>query len=348
MRHNTLTIINILTLFLFVLISPINAKNKSEFNINGAVLTHIHKEGNGYGSKKSETTHSHLENTGFNSVQINTFCYMKDKSIPAVYYGFDPTMQNKKIKKEIKNLHKKGFTVMLKPHVWIGGNEFNPDNWRNKIDYINPGKLASWFHNYGNYIKSEAKIAENSKVEIFVIGTELVKLTKYEKEWKKLIKEIREIYSGKITYAAEGSNALNIEFWDDLDYIGIDAYFQLTDKKDPDIKDLEEGWVKYEKDLKKLSEKFNKKIIFTEIGYKSVRGTAVRPWEWSNNSEISQQQQAQAFEAMYRTFADKAYIEGIYIWKYFTDNDSYEKDNVASGFTPYGKIAEGVISGWIN
>ena len=26
---------------------------------------------------------------------------------------------------------------------------------------------------------------------------------------------------------------------------------------------------------------------------------------------------------MYRTFGNKEYIEGIYIWKYFTDNNSY-------------------------
>jgi len=36
------------------------------------------------------------------------------------------------------------------------------------------------------------------------------------------------------------------------------------------------------------------------------------------------------------------------IWKYFTDNNSYEKDNIKKGFTPYGKITEGAISGWIN
>ncbi len=347
MQYNLLKYIYITILLSLLLSSPGIAQKKSGFNINGAVLTHIHKQDSGYGSKKSVQMHKHLLNTGYNSVQINTFCYMKDKSIPAVYYGFDPTMKNKTIKKEIKKLHKKGFTVMLKPHLWIGGNEFNPDNWRNKIDYSNPGELASWFYNYGSYIKSEAKLAEESNVEIFVIGTELVKLTKYEKEWKKLISEIREIYSGKITYAAEGSNAFNINFWNELDFIGIDSYFQLTDKTDPDIKDLENGWVKYENELSDLSKKFNKKIIFTEIGYKSVMGTAIKPWEWSNSSEISQQQQAQAFEAMYRTFADKEYIEGIYIWKYFTDNDSYEKGNVANGFTPYGKIAEGVISGWI-
>ena len=94
------------------------------------------------------------------------------KSLPAVFYGFDPTLSNKHIKKEIEKLHNNGFTVMLKPHLWIGGIEFDPENWRNKIDYTNPGDLASWFYNYGNYIVKQAKLAENNSVEYFVIGTE--------------------------------------------------------------------------------------------------------------------------------------------------------------------------------
>ncbi len=341
----TLYIIIIL-LIAFVPVS--SAKNKwSGFNINGAVLSHIHKEGNGYGSRKSSEMHNHLKKTGYNSVQINTFCYMKDKGIPAVYYGFDPTLDNKYLKKEIEQLHSHGFTVMLKPHLWIGGLEFNPDNWRNKIDYSNPGDRASWFFNYGNYITKQAKLAEKNGVKYFVIGTELVKLAKYDKDWRKIIKDLRKVFSGKLTYAAEGSNAFNVLFWDDLDYIGVDVYFRLSKNDNPDLKDLVEGWKKHEEQLRVLSEKYNKKIIFTEIGYKSVKGTTVRPWEWNAGQEVSQQQQAQAFEAMFRTFSDKPYIEGIYIWKYFTDNDSYEKGNIKGGFTPYGKIAEGIISGWI-
>ncbi len=348
MIYNYQNLYVIIFIILIAFTTPSLALNKAEFNINGAVLSHIHKEGSGYGSKKSGEMRKHLKKTGYNSVQINTFCYMRDISIPAVYYGFDPTLDNKYLRKEIKKLHKKGFTVMLKPHVWVGDNEFKPDNWRNKIDYTNPGERASWFHNYGKYILTQAEFAEKNGVEIFVIGTELVRMTKYDKEWKKLISDVREVYKGKLTYAAEGSNAFNIMFWEQLDFIGLDVYFQLTDKLKPELSDLEQGWKKHEEKLKILSDKFKKKIIFTEIGYKSVEGTAVRPWEWNNKeNNVSQLQQAQAFEAMFRTFSDKEYIEGIYIWKYFTDNDSYEKGNIEKGFTPYGKIADGVISNWI-
>jgi len=46
-------------------------------------------------------------------------------------------------------------------------------------------------------------------------------------EWKKLIQNIRKIYSGQLTYAANFDNYQNIAFWEDLDVMGINAYFKL-------------------------------------------------------------------------------------------------------------------------
>ena len=195
---------------------------------------------------------------------------------------------------------------------------------------------------------SEAELAERTGVEIFVIGTELVGVSKYTDEWQGLINEVREVYSGKLTYAAEGMNAKKIEFWDSLDYIGIDAYFPLSKRSNPSLAELIEGWQKYEPQIKKLAERYGKKVIFTEIGYKSVEGTTIKPWEWSKNGEASESEQALAFQATSKVFSDKPYLAGVFVWKYFTDMNSYEKANNLKGFTPYRKKAEEVLSTWFN
>jgi len=273
---------------------------------------------------------------------------MKDIKEPEILYGYDPSLKPKYIEKEIRNLHKLGFSVMLKPHVWVGGSNLNPENWRNKISYADENLKSRWFENYKKFIIYQAEIAERTGVKIFVIGTELVGISNEDKYWKGLINDIRKVYSGKITYAAEGMNAKNITFWSELDYIGIDAYFKLTDKDNPELKDILSGWEIYKNEMKALNEKYNKRIIFTEIGYKSVDGTTIRPWEWKNDKKENQVQQAQAFEAFFRVFSDSEFIAGFYIWKYFTSNNSYEKDNIPKGFTPFNKIAEGVISAWIS
>ena len=50
-------------------------------------------------------------------------------------------------------------------------------------------------------------LTERNNVEIFVVGTELVGLSKYTMDWRRLIQKVREVYGGKLTYAAEGWNA---------------------------------------------------------------------------------------------------------------------------------------------
>lgn len=312
----------------------------------GAILAHIHKVGSGYGSRKSQEMHKHLITIGYDTVQINTFAYMRNRKHTEVYFNNDLTLSNKYVKEEIRNLHRAGFKVMLKPHVWIGGHELDPDNWRSKIDFSHKEKLNSWFSNYEKFITDQAELAEELKVEIFVIGTELEGLSKYTDNWNNLIKKIRSVYSGRLTYAAEWKNANNVKFWDGLDYIGIDAYYPLTNKNNPSIEELKNSWAKYDSELSSLYKVYGKKIIFTEIGYKSVEGTAIRPWEWRQNTKYSEEEQAAAFEALSKFFATKPYLAGVFIWKYFTDYNSYEKGNIKKGFTPYGKKAENVITDW--
>ncbi|GJM16039.1 MAG: hypothetical protein DHS20C13_13660 [Thermodesulfobacteriota bacterium] len=324
---------------------PDNSDTK-ELKYKGAVLAHIHRIGNGYGSTLSIDMHKHLSSIGYNYVQLNTFAYMRNRKDVKIYIGGDPSMAPQFVENEIRNLHDMGFKVMLKPHIWIGGHDLDPDNWRSKIDFDDPKKRKKWFESYSEFILAEAEIAERTGTEMLVVGTELVGVSKYTDEWGRIIAKIRELYSGKLTYAAEGMNAQKIKFWDDLDYIGIDAYFPLTDKAKPSLEELTKGWEKYEPQIKSLADKYGKQIIFTEIGFKSVEGTAIKPWEWEQKGKTSQEEQALAFEATSIAFKDKPYLAGIFIWKYFTDMNSYEKGNNEKGFTPYGKEAEKVISGW--
>ena len=233
----------ILCLIAFLILGS-NKNIPQSLKYKGAVLAHIHDMGSGYGSDKSKKMQDHLASIGYNSIQLNTFGYMKSSKHTEVLYKLDPTMSKDFVSKEIRSLKSKGFKVMLKPHIWIGNLEFDPDNWRNKIDFDNEKELDLWFKNYKEFILYEAKIAEEHNVEIFVIGTELVELTKYDDSWRDLIKSVRSVYNGKLTYAAEGLKAENISFWDDLDYIGIDAYFPLSNKVNPNLDELRRGWNK--------------------------------------------------------------------------------------------------------
>jgi len=106
-------------------------------------------------------------------------------------------------------------------------------------------------------------------LEGLCIGTELyITTTQHEQKWRNIIKEIRKVYSGQLTYAANFHKEYEeIKFWDALDYIGVQAYFALTNKENPSLKELRKGWIPHHRRLKQFHEKWQKPIVFTEIGY---------------------------------------------------------------------------------
>ena len=75
-----------------------------------------------------------------------------------------------------------------------------------------------------------AELAARIQADIFCVGTELSKLSVYDAEWRRIIRDVRKIYKGPLTYAAvQGPEFENLRFWDALDYIGLNNYYPLPD-----------------------------------------------------------------------------------------------------------------------
>ncbi len=100
--------------------------------------------------------------------------------------------------------------------------------------------------------------------------------------WKDIIKQTRKNYSGKLIYAANFDQFKEVNFWDNLDKIGINAYFTLRNGKEENIEQaLTNGWRNVFSDIKKFRDGKNlnnKKIIFTELGYTFKEGSTIAPW----------------------------------------------------------------------
>ena len=79
---------------------------------------------------------------------------------------------------------------------------------------------------YTAYIMAFAKIAADENSAMYCIGTEMQLVVKNRDQlFLRLIKQVREIYNGKLTFAENWNCFENVKFWDWLDYFGIDAYF---------------------------------------------------------------------------------------------------------------------------
>lgn len=237
-----------------------------------------------------------------------------------------------------------GMRVMLKPQLWLH------HGWVGDLEYTNESDWKSWESDYKEYILEFARIAELTGVDLLCIGTEFKKALQLRPQyWFGLIEEVRKVYTGPLTYCANWDEFENVEIWSTLDYIGVSAYFPLTETETPSVEELKKGWQPIKKRLQKLSDKFGgKKIIFTEYGYLSVDGCAGKTWELEKvrmQLDPNPLAQCNALEALYGSFCDEDFWAGGFLWKWYTHNGGrqayWERD-----YTPQNKAAEKTIKEW--
>ncbi len=233
--------------------------------------------------------------------------------------------------------------VMLKPHVWVMG-----EGWTGDYTLTTDKEWNKWEKDFSTYILNYAKVADSLNVEMLCIGTEYrIPARERPEFWKSMIKDIREVYSGKITYASNWDNYENISWWDAVDYIGIDAYFPLAEGSHPSITEIEEGWKPIKEKLFAFSQEWKKPILFTEYGFQSANGAAGKHWELDKSADnVNEQLQADAYEATYRSLMDESWFAGGFLWKWhFTSR--YDRWR-GTEWTPQNKAAEKVIARWYN
>ena len=239
----------------------------------------------------------------------------------------------------IEELRRKNIKIMLKPHIWVWRGEFtgliemtNEENW-NLLE-----------ESYSNFILEYAEMAQQLEVEIFCIGTELEKFIMNRPEfWNTLIVNVRAIYSGKLTYASNWDEFKRTPFWDELDYIGIDAYFPVSDSQTPTLEECRMGWTEHKVHIKDISKKYDKPILFTEFGYRSVDYAGKEPWKSDRSmNQVNLNAQTNTTMALFHEFWGEYWFAGGFVWKWYHNNEGAGGiDN--SRFTPQNKPAEDVI-----
>jgi hypothetical protein len=274
-----------------------------------------------------------------NYVALMPFGFIKELASPNITHNtsrqwFGETKNG--LLQYAKEFQKNNIKIMVKPQIWVWRGEFT--------GYIEMESEEKWMvleESYAAFILTYAKVAQEINADILCIGTELEKFVMQRPEyWQKLILEIRKIYKGKLTYAANWDEFKRVPFWGEIDLIGIDAYFPLTDKKSPTIQEFEIGWKPHKAEIIRIQKKFNKPILFTEFGYRSVDFTGKKPWD-SNRVEnnVNLQAQANGLQAIYNQFWNEEWFAGGFIWKWFHSHEKVGGQN-NNRFTPQNKPAE--------
>jgi len=239
----------------------------------------------------------------------------------------------------IQLLHHLGFKVLLKPTV-----DVQDGSWRGDISFQDEEGWDLWFASYRHFLAHYARLAADQGVEEFCVGVELSSTLSREDDWRKVIAEVRKLFPGPLTYAANWDSFWRVPFWDALDYVGIDAYFELAVDEDPSLEELMAAWAPWAEELETLYELVEKPILFTEAGCRSISGASLQPWNWAIPGEVDLEEQALYYEATLRTFWNKPWFYGFFWWAW---DPHWESGPAAdTGYTVRGKPAGEVLARW--
>lgn len=243
------------------------------------------------------------------------------------------------VRQYAQTLHQKGIRIMIKPHLWIGRGYFTGD-----LVMKDESGWRALETSYREFIMYYAGLAEAVGAEWFCVGNELYGFAGGRPAFfRELIAEVRTVYKGKVTYAENWDKYDKISFWDDLDMIGVNAYFPLSKEQSPDLRVLEEAWEPHKEALRSCALKFNKAVLFTEFGYRSVDYSARSPWDSSRDIEnVNHNAQVNALQALGREVWFEDWFAGGFLWKWFPFHDrAGGLDN--NRFTVQNKPAQQVI-----
>ena len=282
-----------------------------------------------------------LEYVNANYIAVMPFAFLRNDSDKKLYFNSERQWFGERkegIEHAIDLLKNRNFKIMLKPQIWIRNGEFTGD-----LSFTTEKEWQQFENSYRDYILFNVQIAAEKEVELFCIGTELFNFVDQRPEfWSSLIREIRELYPGKLVYAENWDKVDQTEIWKKLDYIGADAYFPISPEASPNSSNISKGWRSHKMMLESLSEEYRKRVIFTEYGYRSMDFALKEPWNSSREvSGLNHGLQARALQSLYEEFWDEDWFAGGFLWKWHQGENSGGIQN--DRFTPQNKPAEKIV-----
>jgi hypothetical protein len=328
------------------------AQSASGFTYNGIVDT-SYQATEYLESPQGPTSAAALRATGANYASVMVTQYMQTytsntiapetATTPGYNSSTDPlSPTDAAVVAAIQNLQAQGLTVFLKPQV-----DSLDGTYRGDFAPTNP---TAWFASYQTFILHYAQLASQNGVGGLIIGTELASLSKsaYLSYWTNIISQIRAQYPDlTLAYGANATSATDefttVSFWSQVDIIGVDGYFPLTDQANPTVAQLVAAWTDNKNGLnivqalKNVQSTYNKPLIFTELGYVSAAGTNEAPYSSAaSGAAYDPTEQENCYEAFFEVFSQQtSWMKGVFWWAWSVSPPGAND----TGYSPQNKPA---------
>ena len=248
--------------------------------------------------------------------------------------GLSPSMPT--VRRTLRQARKLGLRVLLFPLVRVRGRR--PSEWRGLIRFADQTQADAWWTSYGAFLDEMARVAGEEGAERLSVGSELLALESERSRWEQLIREVRRVYPGRLLYSANWDHFDGVAFWDLVDEAGVTGYFELTPRRAPSGDELARGWRRAADALIAFAHRTQQPLVLTEVGYPSLDGANMHPWDETRRADVDIEEQRQCYQAFADATAGASFVRGVYFWNWFGVGGPND-----TGYSPRGKPAAAVI-----
>lgn len=243
-----------------------------------------------------------------------------------------PVVTDDEVRQAIRMAKSLGLRVCLKPVV-----NCKDGTWRAYISFFDeevPGEpgWSDWFASYTEFMLHYARIAEETGCEMLCIGCEMVQSEKREEEWRKLIGQVRQVYSGLIAYNCDKYQEDRLTWWDAVDVITSSGYYPIG------------AWEAQLDRIEGVVRRYGKPFFFMEAGCPSRSGAGSAPNDWRQGSGPSEDEQAAFYEEMFNACAGREWVGGFMLWDWPAELYDRSEASGDRGYCIYGKKAEQIVA----
>lgn len=229
------------------------------------------------------------------------------------------------LEQAVERIRAADMKLFWKPHLAYWGSF----EWRGDIQFgDDPEAWERFFDGYHRFIVDQAAFAERAGAELFAVGVELERTTRFEARWRAILDDVRRVYRGRITYAANWDSLEEVPFWDAVDLIGVHAYYPLSTEADPSHESLWRGWDAPLSQLEALSSRHaGKPVVFAEIGYNRSQQAAASPWDHRmDGGEQGQALRRRLMDVALARIEREPLVVGMFWWKWIAGDWRFDRD----------------------
>ncbi|HEY6323711.1 MAG TPA: hypothetical protein VJA16_19385 [Thermoanaerobaculia bacterium] len=305
----------------------------------------------GYHAPALDRQLDRLAAMGVDAVSLMPFAFEEGPSVPRLHVlgGSPESETDVGLIHAVRRARAHGLRTLYKPHIWVGGG-----SWPGDVAMRDEAAWREWWRDYRRYVLHHAVLARWSGADLFSIGCELSGTLGRAEDWRRLIAAVRQVFPGPLTYAGNWSGDLErAPFWEQLDLVGVDAYFPLSPDPAAGRTELARGAAAVVAHLAAASRAHHRPLLLTEVGFAACRATWTAPHR--EGGTPSQADQAAAYAALFGALGHPSWLAGAFVWKAFSGEAAAadqppsarrRRDEAAADFRFLGRQAEAAIAAY--